>query len=95
MRVRELLELLEETIAHLRIALVVNQQRIFESPYTSYEFAQRAIEIQEDLKDLERLRAELERLDPEGNVEEHYPREEVEKLLKMLELLRESESHLY
>ena len=95
MKAKELLELLEETIGHLRIALVVNQQRIFESSYTSYEFAQRAVEIQEDLEDLEKLRAELGRLDPESDVEEHYPREEVERLLKTLELLRESESHVY
>jgi len=95
MKVKELLELLEETIGHLRIALVVNQQRVFESPMTSYEFAQRAIEIQEDLEDLEKLKAELEGLDPESDVEEHYPKEEVEKLLKTLELLRESESHAY
>ncbi len=95
MKVKELLELLEETIGHLRIALVVNQQRVFESPMTSYEFAQRAIEIQEDLEDLEKLRVELGRLDPESDVEEHYPREEVERLLKTLELLRESESHAY
>ncbi|WP_297513497.1 hypothetical protein [Thermococcus sp.] len=95
MKVKELLELLEETIGHLRIALVVNQQRVFESPMTSYEFAQRAIEIQEDLEDLEKLRVELGRLDPESDVEEHYPREEVERLLKTLELLRESESHVY
>ena len=95
MKVKELLELLDETIGHLRIALVVNQQRIFESPYTSYEFAQRAVEIQEDLKDLERLREEIGKLDPNGEVEEHYPREEVEKLLKMLKLLRESESYAY
>ena len=95
MKIRELLEVLDETIGHLKIALVANQQRIFESPFTSYEFAQRAIEIQEDLRDLEKLKAELEELDPESDVEEHYSREEVEKLLKMLELLRESESHVY
>ena len=95
MKVRELLELLDETIRYLKIALVTNQQRVFESPFTSYEFAQRAIEIQEDLKDLEKLRAELEMLNPESDVEEHYPKEEVEKLLKTLELLRRSESHVY
>ncbi|WP_297549748.1 hypothetical protein [Thermococcus sp.] len=95
MKVRELLELLDETIGYLRIALVTNQQRIFESPFTSYEFAQRAIEIQEDLEDLEKLRAELKKLNPESDVEEHYSKEEVERLLKMLELLRKSESHVY
>jgi len=44
---------------------------------------------------LEKLRAELEMLNPESDVEEHYPKEEVEKLLKTLELLRRSESHIY
>ena len=95
MKVRELLELLDETIAHLEIALVANQQRIFESPHTSYEFAQRALEIQEDLEDLKKLRKELEKLDPEGNVEERYGKEEVERLSKMLELLKEANAHLY
>jgi hypothetical protein len=95
MKVRELLERLDDVITHLEIALVTNQQRVFESPYTSYEFTQRAIELQEDLDDLKRLREELSKLDPEEDVEAVYPKEEVEELLKMLELLKRANAHLY
>ena len=95
MKVGKLMGELDKAIAHLEVALVANQQRIFESPYTSYEFAQRALEIEEDLNDLKKLREELSKLDPESEIEEHYPEEDVERLLKLLELLERSNAHLY
>jgi len=95
MKVGEVLDLVEETIAELKIAVVSNQQRSFETPYTSMEFTQRAIEIDEDLKDLERIREYLSTLDPEDDAEKHLGREGLEKLVRMLELLRSSEAHVY
>ncbi|WP_297500202.1 hypothetical protein [Thermococcus sp.] len=95
MKVGKLVEELDKAIAHLEVALVVNQQRVFESPYTSYEFAQRALEIEEDLNDLKKLREELLEFDLESEIEEHYPKEEVERLLKLLELLGRSNAHFY
>ncbi|WP_297506380.1 hypothetical protein [Thermococcus sp.] len=95
MKVGKLMGELDKAIAHLEVALVANQQRIFESPYTSYEFAQRALEIEEDLNDLKKLREELSKLDPESEIEEHYPEKDVERLLKLLELLERSNAHLY
>ncbi|AIU69715.1 hypothetical protein TEU_04845 [Thermococcus eurythermalis] len=95
MKVRELLDILDETIAEVKIAIVSNQQRALESPYTSYEFTQRAIELQEDLDDLLKVREFLAGLDPEDDVENHFPREELEKFLKLLELLRKADAHAY
>ncbi|ASJ08531.1 hypothetical protein A3L11_04500 [Thermococcus siculi] len=95
MKVKELLELVDETIASLKIAIVANQQRALESPHTSYEFTQRAIELQEDLDDLMKAREMLSKLDPESEAEEHFSKEELEEFLKMLELLRNSDAHVY
>jgi len=95
MKIGELLELLDEAIAELKIAIISNQQRVFESPYTSYEFAQRAIELQEDLDDLVKVREKLSSLDPEEEAEKYFSKDELEKFLKLLELLRKSKSHVY
>jgi len=95
MKIGELLELVDEAIAEVKIAIVSNQQRVFESPYTSYEFAQRAIELQEDLEDLIRVRERLSELDPGEEAEEYFSEEELGKFLELLELLRRSKSHVY
>ncbi len=95
MKVRELIEMVDETLANLKIAIVSNQTRVMESPYTSYEFTQRAIELQEDLNDLIKTREVLAKLDPEGEVEDHFSREELEEFLKLLELLRKANAHAY
>ena len=95
MKVRELLELVDETVANLKIAIIANQNRAFESPHTSYEFTQRALELQEDLDDLMKAREAIARLDPESDVEEHFSREELEEFLRLLELLRKADAHAY
>ncbi|WP_258085017.1 hypothetical protein [Thermococcus thermotolerans] len=95
MKVGELIELVDETIANLKIAIIANQNRVFESPHTSYEFAQRVLELQEDLDDLLKAREMLAGLDPESEAEEHFSKEELEEFLKLLELLRKAEPHAY
>ncbi|ASI98264.1 hypothetical protein A3L02_01110 [Thermococcus celer Vu 13 = JCM 8558] len=95
MKVGELIELVDETIANLKIAIIANSNRTFESPYTSYEFTQRALELQEDLDDLMKVREGLSRLDPEDEAEEHFSKEELERFLKLLELLRNTDAHTY
>ncbi|MBP1911773.1 hypothetical protein [Thermococcus stetteri] len=95
MKVKELLEKVDETIASLKIAIVANQQRAMETPYTSLEFTQRAIELQEDLDDLLKAREFLLSLDSETDAEEHFSKEELEKFLKLLELLRSVDAHFY
>ena len=95
MKVGELLELIDETIANLKIAIIVNQQRALESPHTSYEFTQRAIELQEDLDDLMKARKNIAKLNPDDDVEKHFSREELEEFLKLLELLRNADAHVY
>ncbi|ASJ14671.1 hypothetical protein [Thermococcus radiotolerans] len=95
MKVGELIELVDETIANLKIAIIANQNRVFESPHTSYEFAQRALELQEDLDDLMKAREMLAKLDPEDDVEEHFSEEELDEFLRLLELLRNANAHAY
>ena len=95
MKVGELIELVDETIANLKIAIIANQNRVFESPHTSYEFAQRALELQEDLDDLMKAREMLAKLDPEDDVEEHFSEEELNEFLRLLELLRNANAHAY
>lgn len=95
MKVRELIEMVDETIASLKIAIIANQNRAFESPHTSYEFTQRAIELQEDLDDLMKAREALAKLDPGSEVGEHFSREELEEFLRLLELLKNADAHAY
>ncbi|CAD5243512.1 hypothetical protein [Thermococcus camini] len=95
MKVRELIEIVDETIANLKIAIIANQNRAFESPHTSYEFTQRALELQEDLDDLMKAREMLAKLDPESEVEGHFSGEELEEFLKLLELLRKADAHAF
>ncbi|NJE77137.1 hypothetical protein [Thermococcus sp. ES12] len=95
MKIGELIERVDETIANLKIAIVANQSRAFESPQTSYEFIQRALELQEDLDDLMKAREMLSKLDPESDAEEHFSREELEEFLKLLELLKSSNPHAF
>ncbi|MDI3474661.1 MAG: hypothetical protein PWQ79_1617 [Thermococcaceae archaeon] len=95
MKIRELIEILDEAIASLKVAIVANQQRSLETPYTSFEFTQRAMELQEDLEDLVKAREHLISLDPESDAEEHFSQEELERFLRLLELLKNVESHLY
>jgi len=95
MKVGELIELVDETIANLKIAIIANQNRAFESPHTSYEFTQRALELQEDLDDLLKAREMLSRLDPESEAEEHFSKEELEEFLRLLELLKNANAHAY
>ncbi|ASJ11282.1 hypothetical protein A3L12_00435 [Thermococcus sp. P6] len=95
MKVGELIELVDRTITHLRIAVLANQSRSFESPYTSYEFIQRSLELQKDLEDLTRARERLSELDPESEAEEHFSKEELEEFLRLLELLGKANAHSY
>ncbi|WP_010478550.1 hypothetical protein [Thermococcus zilligii] len=95
MKVEELLSLVEETIGELKIALMANRQRAFETPYTSFEFLQRASELDEELRDLEKLRDYLASLDPGEEAEKYFTGEELEELLRLLELLRKSRPHEY
>jgi primosomal protein N'' len=95
MKVRELIERLDEAIADLKIAIVANQQRIFESPHTSFEFTQRAIELQEILDEVEKLRKMFADKDPEEDIEKYLKPGEAEEILKFLDLLERSKAHFY
>ncbi|WP_297523043.1 hypothetical protein [Thermococcus sp.] len=95
MKVKELLDMLDGTIADLKVAIVANQSRSFESPYTMLEFIQRANELQEDLDDLLKIRERLSSLNPEDDAEEHLSKEELEGLMKLMKLLESSKAHVY
>ncbi|AMM54436.1 hypothetical protein [Pyrococcus kukulkanii] len=84
MKVREVLELLDQAEANVKMAIVAYQARIFESPYTSWEFTQKSLELQDILDELKTLRKKLESMDPE----EEFKGEEVIKALVKLKNLR-------
>ncbi|MFA4668535.1 hypothetical protein QDY65_08465 [Pyrococcus kukulkanii] len=84
MKVREVLELLDQAEANVKMAIVAYQTRIFESPYTSWEFTQKSLELQDILDELKTLRKKLESMDPE----EEFKGEEVIKALVKLKNLR-------
>ncbi len=93
MRIRELLELVDEAIANVKVAIVVNKQRIFESPHTSWEFTQRSLELQNELDKLNKIKDYLIKLDPNEEAEKRFSKEEFEELLKYLTMLREMKEH--
>ncbi|WP_457754031.1 hypothetical protein [Thermococcus sp.] len=93
MRVKELLGLLEEAIANVKVAIVVSKQRIFESPHTSWEFTQRSLELEDELDRLNKIKDYLLKFDPDKNVEEIFSEEELNELLEYLTALREMKEH--
>ncbi|WP_324734844.1 hypothetical protein VFC49_06390 [Thermococcus sp. SY098] len=93
MRVKELLELLEEAIANVKVAIVVSKQRIFESPHTSWEFTQRSLELEDELDRLNKIKDYLLKFDPDKNVEKIFSEEELNELLEYLTALREMKEH--
>ncbi|ASJ16221.1 hypothetical protein A3L04_03555 [Thermococcus chitonophagus] len=84
MKVREVLELLDQAEANVKMAIVAYQARIFESPYTSWEFTQKSLELQDILDELKTLRKKLESMNPE----EEFKDEGVIKALVRLKNLR-------
>ncbi|ADT84623.1 hypothetical protein [Thermococcus barophilus] len=93
MRVKDLLELLEEAIANVKVAIVVSKQRIFESPHTSWEFTQRSLELEDELDRLNKIKDYLLKFDPDENVEKIFSEEELNELLEYLTALREMKEH--
>ncbi|NPA47468.1 MAG: hypothetical protein GXO14_02335 [Thermococci archaeon] len=95
MKVRELIEMVDRAIGSLKIAIISNQQRSFESPYTSLEFTERAVELQEDLNALEKLRERLSGLDPDEDVGKHIGDEELARILRFIEEAENLNEHVY
>ncbi|MFA4646092.1 hypothetical protein P8X24_02285 [Pyrococcus kukulkanii] len=86
MKVKDVLELLDQAEANVRMAIVAYQARIFESPYTSWEFMQKSLELHDILDELKALRRKLEDMDPEGEFGD-------EKVVKTLIKLTNLRSH--
>ena len=93
MKIKELLELVDEAIANVKIAIVSSKQRIFESPHTSWEFTKRSLELEDELTRINKIRDYLSSLDSEEDAEKRFSKEELEELLEYLTLLREMRSH--
>ena len=93
MRIKELLELVEEAIANVKVAIIVSKQRIFESPHTSWEFTQRSLELQDELDRLNRIKDYLLKFDPDENVERIFSKEELDELLEYLTAIKEMKEH--
>ncbi|AFK23241.1 hypothetical protein [Pyrococcus sp. ST04] len=79
MKAKEVLKLLDEAEANVKVAIVTFQTRILESPHTSWEFTQRSLELMDILDELKELRKKLEKMDPEAEVDD-----EIAKMLKKL-----------
>jgi len=93
MKIKELLELVDEAIANVKIAIVSSKQRIFESPHTSWEFTKRSLELEDELDRLNKIREYLSSLDPEEYAEKSFSKEELKELLEYLRLLKEMRAH--
>lgn len=88
MKVGELLEMVDEALMKVNLKIVESTARIFESPYTSWEFNRRSVDLREELEHLKKLKEFLERHDPEENAERLFRGEEFEELLKYLDYMR-------
>ncbi|WP_048152501.1 hypothetical protein [Palaeococcus ferrophilus] len=88
MKVKELLEMVDEAIMKVNLKIVESTARIFESPYTSWEFNRRSVDLEEELERLKKLKAFLEKRDPEENAEALFRDREFEELLKYLKYMR-------
>lgn len=93
MKIKELLELVDGAIANVKIAIVSNKQRIFESPHTSWEFTKRSLELEDELNRLNKIRDYLSSLDPMEDAEKRFSKEELKELLEYLTLLRGMRTH--
>ncbi|ALV63602.1 hypothetical protein ADU37_CDS19030 [Thermococcus sp. 2319x1] len=93
MKIKELLELVDEVIANVKIAIVSNKQRIFESPHTSWEFTKRSLELEDELDRLNKIKDYLSSFEPEEDAEKKFSKEELKELLEYLRLLREMRTH--
>ncbi|AEC51263.1 hypothetical protein PNA2_0345 [Pyrococcus sp. NA2] len=89
MKVRELLKLINEAEANVKIAIVTFSSRINESPYTSLEFIQSTFRLEDELDKLRNLRREIETLDPESDI--NVP----ENLVEWLNELANFKAHLF
>ncbi len=93
MRIEELIRMVDEAIANIKIAIVSSQQRVFESPYTSWEFAQRSLDLEDELDRLKKIREYLLKLDPDGTAEKIFSEEELRELLRYLKTMKEVRAH--
>ncbi len=94
-KVGELIEMVDGAIGSLKIAIISNQKRSFESPYTSLEFTERAVALQEDLNALEKLRKRLSYLDPDDDVGRYIEGKELERILRFIEEVESFSEHVY
>ncbi len=95
MKVEELMRMVDEAIGSLKVAIISNQQRSFESPYTSLEFTERAVALQQDLDTLEKLRERLSSLEPSEEVESYIPGDELRRILRFIEDAVRMREHIY
>ena len=93
MLIKELIEMVDEAMANVKIAIVSSQQRVFESPYTSWEFAQRSLELEDELDRLKKIREYLVKFEPEETAEKIFSEEEFRELLRYLKTMKEMRAH--
>ncbi|WP_048146531.1 hypothetical protein [Pyrococcus abyssi] len=89
MKAKDVLKLIDEAEANIRIALVSFSTRINESPYTAFEFTQTSLELEDLLMELSKLREKFKEMDPEEDVD--VP----EELIAWLKSLINFKAHLF
>lgn len=93
MKVEELLKMVDEAIAKVSLKIVDSTNRIFETPYTSWEFSKKSLELQDELDRLKKMKEFLKSRDPEENVGMLFSKEELEEILKYLAYMRQLNSY--
>jgi len=93
MKIKELVDIVDEAIANVKIAIVSSQQRVFESPYTSWEFTQRSLELEDELDKLKKIRNYIIQFDPEADAGKIFKEEELKELLVYLRIMTEMRAH--
>lgn len=93
MKIEELIKLVDDAIANVKIAIVSSKQRIFESPHTSWEFTKRSLELEDELEKLNKIREYLSTFSVDEDVEKKFSKEELKELLEYLRVMREMKIH--
>ncbi|WP_461865191.1 hypothetical protein [Thermococcus sp.] len=93
MLIRELIDIVDDAIANVKVAIVSSQQRVFESPHTSWEFTQRSLELENELDRLKKIKEYLLKFEPEEIAEKIFSEEELRELLRYLESMKEMRAH--
>lgn len=93
MKVEELLKMVDDAIGKVSLKIVDSTNRIFETPYTSWEFSKKSLKLQDELDRLKKMKEFLEGRDPEEDAEMLFSKEELEEILRYLTYMRNLDTY--